>query len=196
MRILLVSDKESPYLWDYYQPGRLDGIDLVVSCGDLKAEYLSFLTTMGNIPVLYVHGNHDGSYERMPPEGCECIDDRLVTIDGIRILGLGGCPRYNNGPYQYTEAQMKRRILRQAVRIRHAGGVDVIVTHASPRGLGDADDYAHRGFEVFHPLIERVKPRYLVHGHVHMNYGVDIPRVVRKGSTTIVNAFERYLLEL
>lgn len=47
MKLLLLSDKESPYLWDYYRPGRLSEYDLMLSCGDLKASYLSFLVTMG-----------------------------------------------------------------------------------------------------------------------------------------------------
>lgn len=89
MKILLVSDEECLYLWDYYRPGRLDGIDLIISCGDLNAEYLSFLVTMGRAPVLYVHGNHDGGYERHPPEGCTCIEDQVVNVCGLRILGLG-----------------------------------------------------------------------------------------------------------
>ena len=56
MKLLLVSDEESPYFWDYYRPGRLDGIDLILAAGDLKADYLSFLVTMGRAPVLYIHG--------------------------------------------------------------------------------------------------------------------------------------------
>ena len=71
MRVLFVADEESPFLWDYYTPGRLDGIDLIVSCGDLKSEYLTFLVTMGRARLLYVHGNHDSGYERRPTEGCE-----------------------------------------------------------------------------------------------------------------------------
>ena len=34
MKILLISDEESSYLWDHYQPGRLDGIDLIICVGD------------------------------------------------------------------------------------------------------------------------------------------------------------------
>ena len=74
MKLLLLSDKESPFLWDYYQPGRLKEYDLILSCGDLKAEYLSFLVTMGRAPLLYVHGNHDTCYRSAPPEGCENIE--------------------------------------------------------------------------------------------------------------------------
>ena len=92
MKILALSDEECPALWDYYMPGRLKGYDLIISCGDLKANYLSFIVTMANVPVLYVHGNHDGRYAHHPPEGCDCIEDKLVTIGGLRILGLGGAP--------------------------------------------------------------------------------------------------------
>ena len=102
MKILLVSDEEDRFLWDYYTPGRLKGIDLILSAGDLKAEYLSFLVTMANRPLLYVHGNHDGGYAQRPPEGCQCIDGKLVTVGGLRILGLGGSALYNGGPHQYT----------------------------------------------------------------------------------------------
>ena len=196
MKLLLVSDKESPYYWDYYQPGRLDGVDLIVSCGDLNAKYLSFLVTMGRAPLFYVHGNHDQTYDQHPPEGCDCIEDRLVTYKGLRILGLGGSPFYSGGPHQYTERQMARRIRRLWFQLWRAKGVDVVVTHSSAKGFGDAEDYAHRGFECLLPLLDKYKPRYLVHGHVHANYGADIPRIVRRGETEIINAYERYILDL
>ena len=83
MKILLMADEESPRFWDYYQPGMLKDIDLMLSCGDLKPDYLSFLVTMGRAPLLYVHGNHDGRYKDRPPEGCDCIDGKLVTVKGI-----------------------------------------------------------------------------------------------------------------
>lgn len=196
MKILLVSDEESPYYWDYYTPGRLDGIDLILSCGDLKAEYLSFLVTMGRAPLLYVRGNHDGGYDRRPPEGCECVEDRIVTAKGLRILGLGGSPCYNGGPCQYTERQMERRIRKLALRLHRSGGVDLVLTHAPVRGYGDADDPAHRGFEAFLPLLDKYRPQYLVHGHVHMSYGANIPRTCRYADTTLVNACGYYVLEL
>ncbi len=196
MKILLVSDKESPYYWDYYQPGRLDGIDLIISCGDLKANYLSFLVTMGRARVLYVHGNHDRTYEMRPPEGCDCIEDKLVTVNGLRILGLGGSIQYSGGPHQYTDRQMARRIRKLRFQLWRAGGVDLVVTHSPARGYGDGEDYAHRGFECLLSLLDRYKPMYMVHGHVHMCYGADLPRVHQRGETTIINAYERYILDI
>ena len=63
MKILVLADEESEYLWDYFERSKFDGIDLIISCGDLDAGYLSFLATLLPIPVLYVHGNHDTKYE-------------------------------------------------------------------------------------------------------------------------------------
>ena len=87
---------------------------------------------------------HDDNYESRPPEGCECIEDKLVTVGGLRIVGLGGSPLYSGGRNQYTERQMEARIRKLGWKIRRAGGVDIVLTHAPARGFGDADDIAWR----------------------------------------------------
>ena len=195
MKILLLADIEDTALWDYFSPDRVKGYDLILAAGDLKAEYLTFLVTMSNLPVFYVHGNHNAAYDHYPPEGCECIDDRLVTYRGLRILGLGGSALYSREPYQYTEREMRRRIARLRFAVWKARGVDIVLTHCQPKGYGDADDYAHRGFEAFLPMLDRWKPKALVHGHVHMTYG-NIKRELPYGETRIINAYQRYTLEI
>ena len=196
MKILAVADEESAALWDYYVPGRLKDYDLILSCGDLTSEYLSLLVTMGRAPLLYVHGNHDTGYRTRPPEGCDCIDDCLVVYNGVRILGLGGCRRYRLGAHQYTEKEMRRRIRKLRFALWRAGGVDIVVTHAPPRNLGDDNDPAHWGFEALLELLDKYNPQYLIHGHVHSNYGMSRSRIHTRGSSTIINAFERYTLDI
>ncbi|MBQ7801063.1 MAG: metallophosphoesterase [Oscillospiraceae bacterium] len=196
MRILTISDEECPALWDYYVPGRLKEYDLIISCGDLKPDYLSFLVTMGRAPVLYVHGNHDGRYDTNPPEGCDCIDGHFVVYNGLRILGLGGCRRYHPGPHQYTEAQMRRRIWRLKYQLWRHKGVDIVVTHAPPSGVGDDADQAHWGFEALLKLIDRYHPQYLLHGHVHMTYGQNMIREREYHGTKVINTYERYTLDV
>ena len=168
---------------------------MILSSGDLKAEYLSFLVTMARCPVLYIHGNHDGDYQQNPPEGCDCIDDLLVTWKGLRILGLGGSRRYNDGAHQYTEAQMRRRIKKLRGALKLAGGVDIVLAHAAPLGVGDADDRTHKGFEAFLELIDAWHPRFLFHGHVHLSYGVKIPREREYHGTKVINCCGHVELE-
>jgi predicted phosphodiesterase len=191
---------------------------LIVGCGDLPADYLEYLVTLLNVPLVYVPGNHDPNL-RPPadpiwpptpqtsnlkdppgPLGGINIDDRLVDVAGLRVAGLGGSIRYREGPNQYTQEQMRgraRRLRRRArwKRLPDRRGVDVIVTHAPPFGHGDEpDDPAHVGIEALLALIDEWRPRLLLHGHVHP-YGVERPDRVR-GTTTIVNVVPWRLVEV
>ena len=195
MKILAVSDVSAKFYYDYYTPGKLDGIDLILACGDLRREYLEFLVTMSHCPVVYVRGNHDERFDEEPPEGCVCADDRIVVFQGVRILGLGGSYRYRSGECMFTEKEMRKRIRKLWFPLLRHRGFDILLTHAPARHLGDFDSLSHRGFECFVKLMDRYHPRYLVHGHIHMNYGVKIPRRTVRGDTTIINAYEYYLFD-
>ncbi len=195
MKILIVADEEYMGYSDYYVPGRLKPYQLILSGGDLKADYLSFMVTMARCPLMYVHGNHDDNYEENPPEGCDSIDDKLVVYRGLRILGLGGSSPYCRGKFQYTEKQMRKRIRKLKKAIEMVGGVDVVLSHAAPRGVGDWDDPSHQGFEAFLELIDTYHPKYLFHGHVHLSYGHNIQRVREYHGTKVINCCERFELD-
>ena len=195
MKILVLADEESKYLWDYFEKEKLEGIDLILSCGDLKPEYLSFLASFTKAPVLYVHGNHDDCYVNRPPEGCVNIENRIFVYNGIRILGLGGSIKYKEGINQYSESQMAGRVKKLKFLLLRKKGFDILLTHAPAAGLNDGPDGPHKGFEVFKRLLDKYKPKYFVHGHVHKNYTRDFKRESRYNETTVINAFERYIFE-
>lgn len=195
MKILLVSDEESPFIWDFFQPEKFKDIDLIISCGDLDPKYLSFLVTMIKAPLFYVPGNHDVRYINEPPEGCDNIDGTLVKFKNLRILGLGGSHKYSNAVFQYTEKEMERRILRLQPKLFLNKGFDILVTHAPAFGIGDENDACHRGFKSFINLMGKYSPYFFFHGHVHLNYGRK-SRFNEYKNTKIVNAFEYVILEI
>lgn len=196
MKILLLADKAEPTLWEYLDRRKLEGVELVLSCGDLPAQYLSFLTCFTQAPILYVHGNHDGSYDKNPPEGCICIEDTIYVHNGVRILGLGGSMRYNAGAHQYTQRQMSSRVNKLRFQLWRSKGVDILLTHSPAFKLGDDTDLAHQGFLAFRQFIEKYHPRVLVHGHVHQSYHYNFRRILHHEGTLIVNACGYYILEL
>lgn len=196
MRILLLADEESKYYWDYFDKRKLEDIDLIISCGDLAPQYLSFLATFTKAPVLYVHGNHDHCYDDTPPEGCICIDDDIYNFNGLRIMGLGGCMKYNGGPYQYTQSDMKKRARRLKRKIKKYGGFDVLITHSPAYHHNDSEDLPHTGFEAFLEIMDEYKPTLFAHGHVHINYGRDFKRESVYNETRVVNAFEKYIVDI
>ena len=121
MKILVIADEESQKIWDFFRKEDYADIDLVISCGDLKADYLSFIATMIAVPVLYVHGNHDDKYKRKPPEGCICIEDTVYMFHGIRILGLGCRLHWTSESFsEYRTLRMvqsfPKRAAREAIR--------------------------------------------------------------------------------
>ncbi|MBO7703783.1 MAG: metallophosphoesterase family protein [Solobacterium sp.] len=197
MKILAVADEEAPYLYDYYNPRRTEGVDFIIGCGDLKASYLEFLTTVVNKPVFYVCGNHDTGYEKKAPEGCICIDGTVAEYKGLRIAGLGGSRKYKpNAPYMYTEKEMMRRIRALKPYIKAFGGVDILVTHAPAEGYGDMEDLPHRGFECFNSFLDEYKPEYMLHGHVHKQYGDFVRQREHESGTTIINCYESAVIEI
>lgn len=193
MRILVVSDEESKSLWDYYDESKLKGIDLILSCGDVSPKYLSFLVTFSRAPLLYVYGNHDSQ----EPEGCICIEDQIYTYKGLRILGLGGSMRYRpGGEHQYTESQMKWRISLLRWQLKRKKGFDILLTHAPAKDLGDGDDLCHTGFQCFLELMDKYKPKYFIHGHMHLNYGGRAKRLQQYKDTIVINGYEAYVVDV
>ncbi len=195
MRILVLADEESKYYWDYFEQSKLDGIDLILSCGDLKPEYLSFLATFAKVPILYVRGNHDDIYEAKPPEGCICIEDTIYTYQGVRILGLGGSIRYKQGKNQYTQAEMKGRVRKLWWKLKKNNGIDILLTHAPAYHINDGEDGPHEGFEAFVKILDTYHPKCFIHGHVHLTYSRSHKREYQYKDTRVINGFEKYIFE-
>lgn len=193
MKILAISDVESKHLLDFFDATKYKDIDLILSAGDLNSSYLSYVVTMINKPLLYVHGNHDLSLLNAPAEGCECIDDGIFEFKGLRIAGLGGCMTYSGKTLQYTDSEMAWRIKKNIFKYRK--GIDILLTHAPAYGLGDGKDQAHIGYQSFIKLLDKYAPKLMIHGHMHLNYGV-CERVHQYKNTRIINAFDHMIIEL
>lgn len=196
MKILVLSDQESKSLYEFFSPEKIRDVDLIISCGDLRASYLSFFATFSHGPLLYVMGNHDTRYDSTPPEGCICIEDDIFVFRGVRILGLGGSMEYIPGAdNQYTERRMERRIRRLWWKIKKHKGFDILVAHSPAYQLNDMPDLPHRGFSCFKTLMDKYQPKYFIHGHVHANYGGKFKREDAYGLTKVINGYESYVFE-
>jgi len=99
---------------------------------------------------------------------------------------------YKPGKYMYTEKEMKRRLLHIKHQLIFYHGFDILLTHAPAQGLGDGDDHAHQGYEVFLKLLDKYQPKYMVHGHMHLQYDHSLKRTMQYNNTQIINAYERH----
>ncbi|MBQ9115767.1 MAG: metallophosphoesterase family protein [Clostridia bacterium] len=191
MRILAVADEESAVIREYWKENGYNDVDLIVSCGDLSGEYLEDIAKNLGCPLLYVKGNHDAMLGK--PRGAECIDCSIMEINGIRICGFSSIDRWGR---VLSEHRMRRKTERMRRRIVKTGGIDVLVTHHPILGVGDGDDKFHRGYEAFRELVDAVKPRFVLYGHVHLSYKAGAKRVIEYGETTVINAYEKTFIEI
>lgn len=174
-------------------------IELIISCGDLPSVYLEFITSVLNVPLFYVRGNHDESYDQFPPGG-EDLHNRLIEYNGLTFFGLEGSPRYSSSPIQYTDSEMFRLVFNAGLRLRYrrwrlGHGVDFFVSHTPPLGIHDAEDLPHRGFKSFLQFVDWYSPRYMIHGHVHTYDRRTVTRTER-GGTVIININPVTVLEV
>jgi Icc-related predicted phosphoesterase len=201
MRIMAVSDRLVDHLYASDVGARYPDIDLLVGCGDLPFYYPEFLLSALNTPLVYVKGNHDKGPQYTAEgrvltnvEGGEEIHGRITLVNGLLVAGLEGSMRYRpNAPLMYTEKEMRWNVARLIPsllwsRVRHGRPLDILITHSPPYLIHDGSDLAHRGFKIYRTFLDRFRPRYMLHGHVHV-YRNDIPRVTRFCETTVINVY-------
>jgi Icc-related predicted phosphoesterase len=82
-------------------------------------------------------------------------------------------------------------------RLRYGRAIDILITHAPPRGIHDDVDQAHQGFRAFIKFMDDFAPRYLIHGHKHVYTHGEIT-VTQYNRTTVINTygFRRLRLEV
>lgn len=205
-RILAVSDVVDPALYTRCIPEQIGPIDLLISCGDLPPHYLDFLMTLLSTRCYHVLGNHcagEHGRGRCAPAaypGAFNLHGRVVEAGGLLLAGVEGSPWYNGGPHQYTEGEVARRLYRLVPALllnylRTGRYLDILVTHAPPRGIHDLPDVPHRGFTNFRWFLRTFRPRYMLHGHTHLDTAPQ-PAISRYAATTVVNAYGHQVLEL
>jgi hypothetical protein len=221
MKILCVADHIDPLV---YSPGikqRFGDVGLVLSAGDLPHSYYDFIMSTLNKPLLFVFGNHNlrlmplyrrgtdyfgrgelsGSGDRpYLPSGAMHMDARVRKVKSVLVAGLGGSLWYNGGENQFTDFRIALRIGRMIPRLlinrlRHGRFLDILLTHAPPFGINDGPDRCHLGFKPLLWFMRTFRPRYLIHGHIHL-YSSSAARSTRYYDTEVINAYDHVVVEL
>ena len=219
MKILCVADHRSPIVYSTGIKERFKDVDLILGAGDLPMDYYGYIVSSLNKQLYFVFGNHNlkhynritgknPSFSYDPTAATHHSFGSIFTSGKIHkekktnllIAGMGGSINYNNGENQYTDSQMYIKLFKLVPRLLwnklvHGRYLDIFLTHSPPRGYNDREDPCHRGFKSFLWFLEKFKPTYLIHGHIHL-YDRNAMRELKYKETTIINVYDYYLLEL
>jgi len=212
MRALVISDKVEPILYGPSINDRVGPVDLILSCGDLPFYYIEYIVSMVNRPAYYVMGNHGREFEyqsgkgdawnqQTAPLGAMNLHTRTTNAGGLLLAGLEGSIRYNDSSEaQYTDFEMQMNILKLLPglaynRLRYGRWLDVLIAHSPPFGIHDKPDRAHTGFRSFLTFMDYFKPRYLLHGHIHL-YRNNETTQTKYCETEVINVYPFKILDL
>jgi len=215
LKILCISDLIDPLVYSHNIKERFSDIDLILCAGDLPLDYLDFIVSSLNKPLYFVFGNHhieeidyfkkkEAPYILIQDERTCCgathIGTKIIKEEGLIIAGIGGCMQYNRGPNQYSDFRIYLKLFKLVPlllfhRIFHGRALDILLCHAPPRGIHDRQDLCHRGFKAFLWFMKTFRPKYLIHGHIHL-YDLSDVRITQWAQTTVINAYSHYILHI
>lgn len=216
MKILCISDQIDPLVYSASLKERFGDVDLVLAAGDLPMEYLDFIVSTLNRPLYFIFGNHNLSdyayyhksisnqpipdtYTMEHYHGAIYAGFKVLKDKNILIAGTSGSIRYNQGLNQFTDFEMLIKLLKLVPKlllnkIKYGRYLDIFLTHSPPLDIHDKKDPCHRGFKYYRWFLQKFKPKYMIHGHIHL-YDLQAPRISVFESTTVINAYSHYLLE-
>jgi predicted phosphodiesterase len=178
MRTILISD-------DDLLVGKLqaDRCDVLICLGDLWEQTIARAVALYKPNhALGVRGNHDRPGPFPPP--FRDVHLEVAEIEGIRFGGFNGSWKYKPvGHHLHQQEEV-------SMMLEGFPAVDVFVAHNSPRGVHEKDDDVHQGFLAFRDYIERVQPRYFLHGHQHVD------QISVLGETKVVGVYGEKALDL
>jgi Icc-related predicted phosphoesterase len=175
--------------------GKLGGGDILIHAGDLTflgrhKFYRSAVKWMREQPykhVVVIAGNHDITLQSEPQatekyfDEVHYLNENSVDLEGLKIYGTPWSPWFNGDRWVFNmEPGDEKRFADEIPE-----DTDILVTHGPPANYGDrCADGRRVGSVDLLKRIEEIRPKLVVCGHIHEDYGVfDTP-----WGTKIVNA--------
>ncbi len=155
--------------------------DVLVFAGDMCSvgnldDISDFNTFLGELPhkhKVVVCGNHDWAFEREPViaqallTNCIYLQDEGCEIDGLKFWGSPWQPEFGKWAFN-----LPRGVKLREKWAKIPSDTDVLVTHSPPFGICDlVVTDRNEGCEELLKVIQKIKPKLHVFGHIHEAYG-------------------------
>jgi len=142
----------------------------------LQNEFKPWLKKQPVKETCLICGNHcwlgeiDNSYFRKIGKKVHYLQDEEITIQGIRIYGTPHSPEFNNWAFGKTEKSLEK------YWSNIPENIDILLCHCPPFNIFDKTYnsngiYRNIGSPSLNKRIDIIRPKYVVFGHAHGEYG-------------------------
>lgn len=155
--------------------------DVCLLLGDINSEYLNIIKKYVKNNIFGVLGNHD-EFGILESANIENIHNKVVEINGIKIIGFQGSSKYKKGNHPlYTQEES----IDVGKKMQEA---DILISHDSPYFLYKRDP-AHCGLKGITKYIYKNRISINIHGYQHINSNGKL-----KNGTTVIGIYKCALI--
>ena len=136
------------------------------------------------IPILFIKGNHDDydnlTSEKLKKANIHFLEQGSVhSIDGVTVACLGGIysPVRSRWKTKDLNGRDRRFFTKEEIQHIHLHiensvrkDVDIFISHQAPTGVLPNKDFQEEGIELLTNIVDKLNPKFHVHGHHHKNY--------------------------
>jgi len=178
MKLLVIADIDD-FRWKH----GAGEADVLLSCGDVCDEVIAEAAkSFGCRHIFAVKGNHDSGAPF--PDPINDLHLQAQVHGDWTFGGLNGSWKYKpRGNFLYEQWQVEDFL-------SQFPAVDIFCSHNSPRGIHDREDDVHYGFDALVSYISKTKPKYLIHGHQHVDQATLVDE------TQVIGVFGHRLIEI
>ncbi len=177
MRIVAVADTHL-FIEDIVVP---DG-DVFIHAGDMCRRgdleeierAAAWIASLPHRHKIVIAGNHDWLFAEDPPAAravfsqFHYLEDSEVELEGLRFYGSPWQPEFNDWAFNLPRGEPLAAVWRKIPR-----GIDVLITHGPPDGIGDRSGMdARAGCADLRQRVTEVAPRLHLFGHIHQDGGM------------------------
>ncbi len=158
--------------------------DILIHCGDWSGGgyhgesvgFAQWITALPHPHKIIVPGNHDVAIMHNKENACALFDkpgvhlliDRMVEVMGLKIWGSPWVPTFGRWAFMKDDERLAPHW--DAI----PEGIDILVTHGPPYGIGDLTLRGERaGSKTLREAVFRIRPKLHLFGHIHEDYGME-----------------------
>jgi len=155
----------------------------------LNNEFKGWLEKQEVKHIVFTPGNHDIIFEKnpelVPKLNWHCLIDKEIIIENLKIYGSPWQPIFYNWAFNLEEGELEKKW--ELI----PNNIDILLLHGPPFNIMDSapkgELFEHTGSVSLRKKILDIKPKCVIFGHIHGQYGKKVQKNIKFFNASLLN---------